>query len=282
MTDDGRLGEAIVGAAIEYGGRMMLPLAAGRQLAGHYGLSPREVEIAALRRGVAPLRYARNLGTVGPAGQIALLEACVAVVGLGGLGGGVVEGLARSGVGRIIAVDCDNFEEHNLNRQLLSSEAALGTPKANAASERVAAINAAVEVTAHCLRLGQDNAGEVLGPADVIVDALDNLPDRLVLQEVAAGLGKPLVHGAIAGFLGQMMVIFPGDRGLRALYPEGDVPRQGLEATTGTPAATPMLVAALQVQETVKLITGVGTPMRRCLLLLDTETGDFQRLELPA
>ncbi|MGI6208098.1 MAG: HesA/MoeB/ThiF family protein [Anaerolineae bacterium] len=266
-------------SAVEVQGRPTLSLEAAKAAQERFGLSRRQVELAALEAGVAPLRYLRNIGTIGLAGQAALLRSTVAVVGLGGLGGYNLEGLARSGVGHIIAVDSDRFEEHNLNRQALSSEHNLGQPKAEAARARVAAINGAVEVTARQARLTAESAADLLAGADVIVDALDNLTDRLALQDAAAALGKPLVHGAIAGFMGQVMVILPGDRGLKALYPEGQAPERGLEQTTGTPAATPMLVAALQVQETVKLLTGVGEPLRHRLLILDCENGEVQTLD---
>jgi molybdopterin-synthase adenylyltransferase len=279
MGNEAALRGAVQAAATQCSGREVLTLERAHELAERSGVGLAAVYAEALAAGVVPLRYVRNLGTLGIEGQRALLRATVAVVGLGGLGGYVVEGLARSGVGRIVAIDGDVFEEHNLNRQVLSSEAGLGRGKAEAAAARVAAINAAVAVDAPPVRLTRENATALLGGADVIVDALDNLPDRLLLQEAAAALDRPLVHGAIAGFVGQVMVVLPGDRGLRALYP-GSVPEKGVESVTGTPAATPMLVAALQVQETVKLIAGLGTPLRHCLLLLDTESGECQRLEL--
>jgi len=277
---DEELAQTIRSLATDYNGRPALRLAECQRLERERGLTRREVELAALAAGVVPLRYARNLGTLGLDGQAKLLRSAVAIVGLGGLGGHILEGLARSGVGHIFAIDGDRFEEHNLNRQALASEANLGQPKALAAVARAAGINAAVTVTPHMARLTRDRAAELLAGADVVVDALDNLPDRLLLQEEAASLGKPLVHGAIAGFVGQVMTVLPGDRGLRWLYPGDDVPERGVESLVGTPAATPMLVAALQVQETVKLLTGIGEPLRHCLLIVDTECGYVQRLEL--
>jgi len=271
---------AIVQAATPYGGHRVLALAAEIALAQQFGVSRREVEEAALLAGVVPLRYLRNIGTIGLEGQLALLRAAVAVVGLGGLGGYVVEGLARVGVGRLIVVDGDRFEEHNLNRQLLSLEAVLGRPKAEVAKERVLLVNGAVSVEAHFCRLDEENGPAILGDAAVVVDALDNLPDRLRLQTLAARLGKPLVHGAIAGFLGQVTTIFPGAPGLAALYGENPALERGMEELLGTPPATPMLVAALEVQETVKLITGKGRPLSNALLLLDTESGEAHRLQL--
>jgi len=201
-------------------------------------------------------------------------------VGLGGLGGYVTEALARAGMGRLILIDGDVFEEHNLNRQLLSGEAKLGTHKVEAARQRVAEINGAVEVTGHAVTLDRENLPRLLAGADVVVDALDRLPTRLVLQDGAQALGIPMVHGSIAGFLGQVMTIFPGDPGLRGLYGDGELPEQGLEAQLGTPAATPMAVAAWEAQEVVKIITGRGELLRHRLLVLDMESGASDVLRL--
>jgi molybdopterin/thiamine biosynthesis adenylyltransferase len=241
----------------------------------------REVELAALEIGVVPWRYVRNLGTVGLEGQARLLRATVAVVGLGGLGGYVAEALARMGVGRLVLIDGDLFEEHNLNRQILSAEANLGTDKVQAARQRVAEINGAVEVIGHAVTLTRENLPRLLEGADVIVDALDRLPIRLTLQEGAQALGIPMVHGSIAGFLGQVMTIFPGDPGLRSLYGDTDeLPEQGLEAQLGTPAATPMAVAAWEAQEVVKVLLDHGELLRNRLLVMDMQSGTIEILQL--
>jgi molybdopterin/thiamine biosynthesis adenylyltransferase len=252
-----------------------------RDLAAANGCSIREVELAALEAGVVPWRYVRNVGTIGLDGQAKLLRSTAAVAGLGGLGGYVTEALARMGVGRLILIDGDVFEEHNFNRQLLSGEAKLGIPKADAARRRVAEVNSAVEVTAHAAMLARESLPQLLEGADVVVDALDRLPVRLVLQEGVQALGIPLVHGSVAGFLGQVMTIFPGDPGLRALYGgAGELPERGLEAQLGTPAATPMAVAAWEAQEVVKVLTGCGEPLRNRLLVMDMETGSVDFLQL--
>lgn len=249
-------------------------------LAQELGWPVREVELAALEAGVLPRRYLRSLGTVGLEGQAKLLRSAVAVVGLGGLGGSVVEGLARMGVGRLIVIDEDVFEDHNLNRQVLGTEANLGVSKVEAARRRVARINSAVEVVGHAVRLTQENAVVLLHGADVIVDGLDRLPARLVLQDAAQALGVPLVHGSIAGYLGQVMTIFPGEPGLRALYPSGRIPEQGVEVQLGCPAATPMMVAAWQVQEVLKVLLGCGELLRGRLLIMDAESGAVTVVEL--
>jgi molybdopterin/thiamine biosynthesis adenylyltransferase len=251
------------------------------ELATTFDCPIREVELAALEIDVIPWRYLRNVGTIGLEGQARLLQATVAVVGLGGLGGYITEALARMGVGRLILIDGDVFEEHNLNRQVLSAEARLGTPKAQAARQRVAEINSGVEVTAHVVTLTRANLPQLLEGADVVVDGLDRLPTRLLLQEGAQALSIPMVHGSIAGFLGQVMTILPGDPGLIGLYGgESELPEQGLEAQLGTPAATPMMVAAWEAQEVVKLLVGQGELLRHRLLVLDMESGAIDILQL--
>jgi len=185
----------------------LLSLAATHDLAREYACTTQEVEMAAVARRVMPERYQRNYGTLGWEGQLRLMQSTVAVVGAGGLGGWIIEGLARMGVGRLIVVDGDRFEENNLNRQLGCTEEALGRPKAQVLAERVAQVNSAVQVSAHHAWLTLENAPQLLAGAQVVVDALDTLPARYLLQDAAALLGAPLVHGAIAGFTGQIMTI---------------------------------------------------------------------------
>ena len=249
-------------------------------LAVVFECSVADVEQAALECGVTPWRYIRNLGTIGLAGQARLVRSAVAVVGLGGLGGYVAEGLARMGVGRLILVDGDIFEEHNLNRQLLSSEGRLGLAKTDVARARISEVNSAVEVITHPVMLARENAARLLAGSEVVVDALDRLSTRLVLQEAANLARIPMVHGSIAGFLGQVMTIMPGDPGLRALYGEGEIPEQGLEVALGTPAATPMAVAAWEVQEVVKLLAGKGDLLRGRLMVMDMGAGTVDILRL--
>ena len=258
----------------------LISLPAVQQLAHEAGLCVCDVEIAALEAHILPARYQRNLGTVGWEGQLALLRASVGIVGAGGLGGWIIEGLARMGVGRLIVIDGDVFEESNLNRQALATQRNLGQSKAEAARQRVAEVNSAVEVVAHCLRVDEGQMVQLLQGADVLVDALDALPTRLALQRAARALARPLVHGAIAGFVGQVMTILPDDPGLMGIYGEGQVPERGIEVQWGNPAATPMMVAAWQVQEVVKLLTGHGEPLRRRLLFMDSENGSIDVLQV--
>jgi molybdopterin/thiamine biosynthesis adenylyltransferase len=264
----------------EVGGVRVIDLASLERIAQEHGLARRETEAALLEMGILPRRYLRNWGTLGLDGQRALFRSCVAVIGLGGLGGYVVECLARLGVGRLVLVDGDVFLDHNLNRQVLSCEGNLGRAKAEVAAERVGAINPAVEVVAYAEYATRESLPGMLSGTDVVIDALDRLPTRLVLQDAAARLGVPMVHGAIAGMMGQVMTILPGDGGLRLLYGEGELPEQGAEAQLGTPAPTPMMIAALQVQEAVKLLTGQGELLRRRTMFVDGLCAEIRILRL--
>ncbi|MHB9033922.1 MAG: HesA/MoeB/ThiF family protein [Anaerolineae bacterium] len=249
-------------------------LAQVRAIAARYGLAPLDVELHCLVSGILPERYRRNYGTIGLSGQVALLKACVAVVGAGGLGGFIIEGLARMGVGRITIIDGDLFTENNLNRQLGCTEDTLGMPKAKVLAERALRINSAVSAQPVVAVLDAASAPQLLRGAQVVIDALDNLPSRLVLQRAAQEMGVPFVHGAIAGNTGQVMTIYPDDQGLTALYGEQPAVQFGVERSTGNPAATPMLVAAWQIAQTVQLVTGKEVPAHR-LLLFDLEFAEM-------
>ena len=243
-------------------------------------LSVREVELAALRERVFPGRYHRSLGTVGWDGQIRLLESTVAIIGAGGLGGWIIEGLARMGVGHLIIIDGDVFEDNNLNRQALCWEESIGRPKVEAARDRVAQVNSAVKVTALQMWATEKNLPGILGEAHVVVDALDTLPIRMTVQAVCSDLGIPMVHGAIGGYIGQVTTIFPGDPGLKALYGDGPLPERGVEVEWGNPAGTPMMVSAWQIQEVVKILIDKGEPLRGRLLFLDAESGTVDSFHL--
>jgi molybdopterin/thiamine biosynthesis adenylyltransferase len=251
-------------------------------IAGSQGVSAGEVEIAALKQGVIPYRYLRNIGTVGLDGQIKLLQSTVAVVGAGGLGSTAIELLARQGIGRLIIIDDDRFAEENLNRQIISTEENLGQHKVIAAEKRVREVNSATTVTAFQERLTIDNAHSLLSGARAVVDGLDNLSSRMVVEQICRQLGIPYVYASIGGYNGQLMTVFPEDLGLSSLYgsPADVMPERGIETTTGNPPAAVALIAALQVHEVVKIMTGVGTPIRNQVLMIDARECAIDRIEL--
>ncbi len=232
-----------------------------------------------LKAGEIPERYRRNIGTIGITGQIKLLESKVLVVGAGGLGGTVIELLARQGVGYIRIADADRFSAHNLNRQLLCTEKNLGELKVEQAVKRVSEINSDVNVQAVAAMLSEKSAIELLAETDLVVDGLDNVSDRLLLSRLAQQLGIPLVHGAIDGFSGQVMVVLPHTKGLEYIYQSNQTKRE-LNSSKGNPAATPAVVAAIQTQEAIKILTGRGDLLTNQLLFIDLETNSFEIIKL--
>jgi molybdopterin/thiamine biosynthesis adenylyltransferase len=184
-------------------------------------------------------------------------------------------------VGELVLVDPDVTSDDNLNRQLLADEENLGRPKVDAAAVRLGAVNSATRVTAFRLRGDADSFSRVFQGAAVVVDCLDSIPARFALEDAARSLGVPLVHGAVGGFAGHVTCVFPGDPGLEALYgPRAEAAAQGVESVVGTPSPTPAVVAALEVTEVLKIIAGVGEPLRRKLLTFDTASPYFAVVEL--
>ncbi len=276
---DGAGGPVSLSGGGEYTG---IGLAEVRRIASELSISEREVEIAALRRKVIPCRYYRNIASLGFEGQARLLSSTAAVVGAGGLGGLIIELLARIGVGRLVLIDGDSFTEDNLNRQLLCREGDVGRKKVERAAERAAEVNSAIEVAAHPVFLTAENSAGLLSGAEVVIDALDRIPVRILLEKAASRLGVPLVHGAIGGFMGQVSTVRPGAETLSAAVYRGreeESPR-GIESVLGTPTPTPAVAASLEAMEAVKLLLGRGTPLTDELLYFDLDSSEFSRIGL--
>ncbi|MCM1992555.1 HesA/MoeB/ThiF family protein [Oceanirhabdus seepicola] len=163
-------------------------------------------------------RYKRNVKTLTEEENNMLKSCKVCVIGCGGLGGYVIEMLGRLGVGHIACVDGDVFDESNLNRQILSDENSIGMSKAEKAVKRMKIVNSNIEATAIKEMFTQKNAIEILEGNHVVVDALDSIDSRLLLQNICEELKIPLVHGAIAGWYGQVSTVLPGDRTLDFIY----------------------------------------------------------------
>lgn len=196
-------------------------------------------------------RYVRNIPALTEAECAALEKKKVLVVGCGGLGGHIIDQLARIGVGSLRVVDGDVFEESNLNRQLLSSVLLLGVSKAKAAAEHVARVNPDVTVEAVEDFLTEANGNALIDGCDAVLDALDNIPSRRILAAACAEAGIPYVYGAIQGWVAQAAVSLPGDDLIPKLFPE-DVEIRDSSVLSFTPA----LCAAMQVSLCIKLLTG--------------------------
>lgn len=223
-------------------------------------------------------RYARNENALSPQENLALRTKKVCVVGCGGLGGFIIELLARAGVGHITAIDCDTFEMTNLNRQLYCIPGNLGEAKAIAAEARVAIVNPEVKCTPLVVYLDEDNAKDILAGHDLVIDALDRIGTRLMLERECHKLGIPLVHGAIAGWYGQVAVSVPGQPVLAKIYPE-DIDT-GMEKELGNPPFTPCCIAAWEVAEAIKLLTGKPEALRGQVLYIDLLHNDTEILDL--
>ncbi len=223
-------------------------------------------------------RYRKNIGTLTKEENERLSSFSVCVVGCGGLGGYVIEMLGRLGIGYITAVDSDVFEESNLNRQLLSSAETLMKYKAHAAKARMKLVNHLVEVTPVLEKISAKNAENLLLGHDVIIDAVDSIDTRFVLQNMASKLDIPYIHGAIAGWYGQVSTILPGDNTLTKIYP--DRCKVGLEKEIGNPSFTPAMVASVQTAEVIKILFKRGGLLRNKLLYMDLLEHDYITVDL--
>ncbi len=196
-------------------------------------------------------RYIRNIPALTEQECALLRTKRVAVIGCGGLGGYLIEHLARIGFGAIRAVDGDVFEETNLNRQLLSEPSVIGRSKAEVAAARIRAINPEVVVEAIPFFLNEANAAALISGCDAVLDALDSISARKTLVKACAETGIPYVYGAISGWVAQAGISMPGDGMLDILYPEGTQIRD-----KSVLSFTPGLCASMQTALCVKWLTG--------------------------
>lgn len=223
-------------------------------------------------------RYSRNVSTITYEECLKLREKRVAVIGCGGLGGYIIEMLGRIGVGEIVCVDGDIFDQSNLNRQLFSDEESLGINKALKAKKRMKIVNSEIKVQDVQEMLCEENAHKVIGDVDVVVDALDSIQVRLMLQRKCEVLNIPLVHGAIAGWFGQVTTVMPGDNTLNFLY--GKIKdNKGGEKELGNPSFTPAHIASLQVSEVIKVLLNKGKILRNKIMFIDMLNNDYEVVE---
>jgi molybdopterin/thiamine biosynthesis adenylyltransferase len=258
------------------GGENRLTLSSAECIAEMMDLSVRTVELFAIDRGILPVRYEKNLGTIGVEGQRRLLESTAAIIGLGGLGGHVVESCARLGIGLMMMVDPDRFEESNLNRQILAVEESLGQEKAEAAVERTRQVNPGVDCIGAIRRVEQLGEG-FFGNCSVVFDCLDSVPARHDLAGKCERAGVPLVHGAIAGWSGQVALCRPGAGLMEKLY-AGD--KRGLQRRQGNLPVTAAAGANLMVARAVPVLLGEDLPDRDEVLFFDLRDNEWQTVEV--
>jgi sulfur-carrier protein adenylyltransferase/sulfurtransferase len=230
-------------------------------------------------------RYSRQtrLPELGEEGQRRLGSGSVVIVGAGGLGSPASMYLAAAGVGRIGLVDFDVVDETNLHRQLLYGTNDVGRRKVEAARERLNGINPHAAIELHETALTSENALEILGGYDIVIDGTDNFPTRYLINDACTLLHKPNVYGSVFRFEGQVSV-FDADRGpcYRCLYPDPPPPHLVPScAEAGVLGVLPGVIGMLQATEAIKLLAAIGEPLIGRLLLYDALASSFRRLTIP-
>lgn len=201
----------------------------------------------------------------GEKGQESLSRARILVAGAGGLGCAACTYLAAAGVGLLRVVDRGEVELSNLNRQVLYGTDDIGKAKAPTLEARLRDVNPGVRYETFHAVITEESVSGMLNGMDLVVDALDNLPTRYVLNKACLDKGLPLVHGAVHGFQGQAMTVIPG-RGPCLMCLFGGSEHTGLIPVLGT---APGIVGCIQATEAIKILTGLGTPLVGRLLLMD-------------
>jgi adenylyltransferase/sulfurtransferase len=229
-------------------------------------------------------RYSRHLiiPDVGMTGQKRLKNAKVLVIGAGGLGSPALLYLAAAGVGTLGIAEFDEVDESNLQRQIIHGQSDIGKPKAESARESIAEANPYVNVVVHPERLDNDNVMQVFEGYDLIVDGTDNFATRYMVNDAAYFLGIPYVWGSIYRFDGQAAVfapsLAPDAPCYRCLYPEppppGMVPSCAEGGVLGVLCAS---VGAIQVNEAIKLIAGIGDPLVGRLMIYDALEMEYRK-----
>jgi len=223
-------------------------------------------------------RYSRQIAIpgFGEAGQEKLKKGRVAIAGAGGLGSAVAIYLAAAGVGYIRIIDDDIVELSNLNRQILHGDSDIGKDKVVSAGERLSEVNPDVEVEGVKGRITEENAEELLGGMDAVVDCLDNFGTRYVLNDASIALRIPLFHGACNEMGGQVATIIPGKTAcLRCIFP--NAPPSAKTPVLGAAAGT---IGTIQSTEVIKFISGTGDLLAGKLLIYDGMFAEYDIIEV--
>jgi sulfur-carrier protein adenylyltransferase/sulfurtransferase len=229
-------------------------------------------------------RYSRHLlvPEVGEAGQAKLLKSKVLIIGAGGLGSPSAYYLAAAGVGTIGLIDNDLVDESNLQRQILHNVGRVGKPKVESARETLLGLNPDITINALNDRLTKENVLDIISDYDVILDGTDNFPTRYLLNDASVILHKPVVHGSVFRFEGQVTVFKPFDGPCyRCLFPEPPPPELAPNcAEAGVLGVLPGTIGLLQATETIKVLLGIGDSLIGRLLTYDALTESFDELRI--
>jgi len=243
------------------------------QWAVNHGIHPSDVQLQLLGNGITPLRYLKNYDALTPTQQMRICQSRVLVCGCGGLGGILVQLLARAGVGWMRVVDGDVFAPGNLNRQLLCDTTRIDRPKAEAAAETIRNINPLIRAEAVPEIMQEHNVGRLVEGMHLVLDALDNLPGRFILARAARRAGIPFIHGAVAGWWGQVTTLEPeSPHGLESVYGRSKS-RDPAEEPLGVLGPTAAVIGSLQAFEAVRILSGKKPAYSEQLLYFDGEAG---------
>jgi molybdopterin-synthase adenylyltransferase len=243
-------------------------------------IAPHVAQLDALRAGIMPLRYLKNLSAISLPEQTRICRSRVLICGCGGLGGVLINLLARVGVGVLRLVDGDTFSASNLNRQWLCDTHHLTQPKARVGEQQVRAINPLVEVEAFAEFLDETNAERRIDGMDLVLDALDNLSGRFLVAEAAHRLGVPFIHGAATGWWGQVSTFLPDSPlTLAAIYGVRRS-RDPAEIAMGVLGPAPSVIGSLQAFEAIRLLSGRQPAYANRLLFFDGESGVAEMVAL--
>lgn len=229
-------------------------------------------------------RYSRHMliPEVGEEGQFKLLDSKVLLIGAGGLGSPAAFYLAAAGVGTLGIIDADVVEESNLQRQILHNTQRVGEYKAESARETIEALNPDVKVITYIERLDETNVARIIADYDVIIDGTDNFPTRYLLNDAALIAKKPVIHGSVFRFEGQLTIFKPYEGPCyRCLYPEPPPPALAPScAEAGVLGVLPGIIGLLQATEAIKLLLNIGEPLVGRLTTYDALSGEFSELRL--
>jgi adenylyltransferase/sulfurtransferase len=221
-------------------------------------------------------KYSRQILLFGEEGQEKLKNAKVLVAGAGGLGSPISTYLAIAGIGKIILADFDFVDQSNLNRQFLHHEKDIGRAKVESAKEKLLSMNSKIEVETIKEMLTESNIETLIPECDVLVDALDSLECRHILNRLAIKRNIPLIHGAVTGYDGQVTTIIPGKTPcFYCIFPR--ISRKEVFPILGTTAG---IIGSIQANEVVKFLTGKGKLLENRLLFWDGFSGSFSEISL--
>lgn len=229
-------------------------------------------------------RYVRQLQipSFGQVGQIKLKQAKVLVVGLGGLGSVASLYLVAAGVGCVGIMDKDNVALHNLQRQVLYREDEQGKSKLLLAEQSLKRLNSKVKINTYECFLDKSNAENIIKLYDIVLDCTDNYAARYLINDTCVYLGKPFIYGTIGDTKGQLAVFNYKENPAtyRDLYPKEEILTQQGNINKGVLGVLPSVIASLQVNETIKMITNIGQVMKDTLFMIDLLTLETTKLKI--